>query len=234
MLPTQELAASPEPALRALVLYGVVPALAVALVLAALVVARARSMPERGRRRLLLAGAVLGALLVFLGSGRFLVARIQQGVWFCDVCGQLERQVRLLAWTPERTPLAPDEPEAEMTRDYVAWFEGELALAHEHGWSPAGRIQLGLDSPPNAYLFPPTFHRALPRLPDAERARSLVAHLADTAPPERAELLRDFARHASEEGPSILMCSLSRAPVTAEAFAADFPAWLAEHPAWGP
>lgn len=230
---TQEFAGSAsDPALRALILYGFLPALAVALALAALVIARARRTPERGRRRLLLAGTVLGALLVLVGSTRFLVARIQQGVWFCEVCGRPERQVRALAWTVARTRLAPDDPDAQMTRDYAAWYERAGDLPHEHGWSPTGQVQLGLRVVPTSYAFPPTFHRALPRLPDAERARRLVAHLARTAPAQRAELLRDFALHPNETGPSNLMRTLARGPLAPEVFAADFPAWLAEHPAW--
>lgn len=218
--------------MRALLLYGFLPALLVAAALAWGVGVRVRRIPERGRRRFPWAVLVTGVLLVFGGIAMILVVRIRQGVSFCEICGVHERQVTLFSRILEHTPLALDDPDAWMTREYTEWYARAAVLEHEHAWTQAGLHTWGFGEPFALNEFPPTFHRALPRMPDAELARALVRTLARAAPEARADLLRDFAERAGDGDSAGLMRALSRAPLSAEEFAAAHAGWLAAHPLW--
>jgi len=216
----------------ALILYGFLPAVLLTAGLTWLVSARLRRSTLGRGRRSLWAGVAVGALLVLGGTSTFLVRRIRQGVRFCDVCGIHERQVRLNDWILARTPLGREDAEAWMTRDYAAWYDEHAALAHEHGWVTAGEQSAGFAQLARRYEFPPTFHRGVPKIPEPEVARALVAHLAHAPPGERVAMLQDFAQESSREGPASLMRSLLSEAVTPERFRSDYPLWLAEHPLW--
>jgi len=217
---------------RAPLLYGVLPALLLSAGLALAAGLRLARAP--GKKRLLVGALVAGGLLVFAGAGLMLTNRVRQGVWFCDVCGRHERQVRVWGRTLERQAIDVEAPEAWRTHDYVLWYDAHAALEHEHGWSQAGEHVIGFGQPFTMYDFAPTYHRALPRVPDAEVARALVARLAHASLEERWSMLRDFASRSAEVGPPALMRALARGPVAPEEFTTAYPGWLAEHPLWAP
>lgn len=220
--------------MRAPLLYGILPSvLAAAVFLACALRFLPRLLPHVPR--VLLGGlGALGALALTLVGGQRLASGVTQATWCCDVCGRNEARVGVFGLVVERTTLAPEAGPCWRTERYARWLESQGAPAHAHAFVPVSDgARVGFGTVFACYGFPRTFHEALPRLPDPDVARSLVARLARAGADERAELLDDFERRRDDAGSSGLMRALAAgSAVSAEDFAAAYPVWLAEHPRW--
>ena len=215
--------------MKEFLLFGVLPALVFASVLFVVLERFVRRIPARWPRRSVRVVCVLGDLLLALVALPVFVRPLDEGTWFCPVCGAIEERRSYLGITLE-TYASPADEEVACARRYSEWLARTGAVPHAHGWIPIGcHWGYGTVSCTMIRVNDLLFYTSLPLAPDATLARGLVLRLTRASGAESRELLRDFQR-GEDDG---LFRRLERgSPLTREEFTTQFAAWLDAHPSW--